>query len=295
MRSLLVVPLLLISLDAGAGAPPDGGTPTRVTGRVTDDTGRPLASLEVRLTDTTRFSGHVDARGCGTYYVEESVFTDADGRFSATLPFRPNRAILEDQEWVKFPRDLRVDPDAPILLVGRAIPHRTLTGVVVDEAGQPIAEARVEPPNTVWTRTDSQGRFTLETGDPPPAELRIRRMGFKPLFVPSSASAKVVLTERRALVTVTVLDPQTKQPVERFVTVSLWKGDERMSFCTAGRPNETHEAQVGTCVLDTDPGTITLKLDNVVKQTLKVVGAAPQAVTVTAAPFVPPAFPTSGY
>lgn len=281
MHALL---LAFVAFSAGAKPPkPDGGVPpTVVTGRVVDDTGAGVPDVMVTLTDTTRLSGYVDARGCATYHPQYDLVTDAQGRFSATLPFRPNTARVDNQRWLRFPIEVAIDASRPITITGAVTPHRTWTGRVVDEEGKPVAEARVGPPNGSFTRTDAEGRYTLELEDPPPDEFRVRRMGFKPLVIPSKGAATVVLKERRALLTVTVLEASTNQPVSSaLVQVAAFIGDERQSFCTAGRPDETHEAAAGTCVLDSDAGEVTLRLDGVPTRTLRVT-TAPQAVTVTA-------------
>lgn len=269
-------------------ADPDGGVPTSVTGRVVDETGAGVPDVFVTLMDTTRLSGHVDARGCGTYYRQHDLVTDAEGRFSAALSFRPNRAIVEKHGWVQFPADITVDATRPITIVGRTTPHRTWSGTVVDAEGRPVADARVGPTNGMFTRTDAAGRYSLDLEEPAPTEFRVRRIGFKPLIVVApKAAATVVLAERRALLTITVLDPTTKQPVSSpFIQVTAFVGQERQSFCTAGRPEETHEPALGTCVLDSDPGLVTLRIDNVEVQTLRVTGAA-QTLTVTARPRAP--------
>lgn len=295
MRAALLLVLVAITASAQARreADPDGGVPTAVTGRVVDEKGVGVADVFVTLTDTTRLSGYVDARGCGTYYRQHDVVTDAEGRFSAALSFRPNRARVESQGWVRFPPDVAIDASRPITITGRTTPHRTWAGVVVDAEGKPVADARVGPPNGMFTRTDADGRYSLDLEDPPPDEFRVRRIGFKPLVVSPAAAAKVVLKERRTLLTVTVLDAATRQPVTTpFVQVTAFLGGERQSFCTAGRPEETHEPSVGACVLDTDPGTVTLRIGAVDVATVRVTGAA-QPVTVTAPPAKPA--PAGGY
>lgn len=286
MRLVLLVGCVAVTAVAQPRrkANPDGGVPTTVTGRVVDETGAGLADVVVTLTDTTQLSGYVDAQGCGTYYRQHDVVTGADGTFSAALSFRPNRAIVERHGWFRFPSDLTIDATRPITITARTTPHSTLAGTVVDAEGKPVADARVGPPNGMFTRTDAAGRYSLELEDPPPSELRVRRIGFKPLVLAAKASATVVLNERRALLTVTVLDPATKQPVTSpFVQVAAFIGSERQSFCTAGRPDETHEATMGTCVLDSDPGEVTLRIDGAEVQTVRVTNA-PLALTVTVPP-----------
>lgn len=276
--------LLLVALTAEAKPPrPDGGVPTKVTGRVVDETGAGVADLTVTLTDTTQLSGYVDAMGCATYHPQFDTVTNAEGRFSATPPFRPNHVRVESRGWLRFPPEFEVDPSRPITITATTIPHHTWAGRVVDAEGKPVADVRVGPNNGRLTRTDADGRWVLELKDPAPDEFRIRRIGFKPLVVSSSSAETVVLKERRALLTITVLDP-TKQPVTSpSVQVTALLGNERQSFCTAGAPDETHESAPGQCVLDSDPGVATLFIDGVEVQTVRVTGA-PQALTVTVPP-----------
>ncbi|MBE2249118.1 MAG: carboxypeptidase regulatory-like domain-containing protein [Myxococcus sp.] len=282
MRALLPLLLAVIAVIASAGEPGDAGVkPTVVTGRVTDETGRGLVAVSVTLIDGSKRSGYVDPHGCGTYYAQETVLTGADGRFTATLPFLPTRARVEPLQWVRFPEDpVVVRPGEPLRLVGQSIPHRVVTGVVVDDAGAPVVGARVVG-SSASTTTDAVGRFAFELPEPASGEFRVRRMGFRPVVLSAAALDRVVLQERRPLVTVTVVDAATKQPVTQLTSVSLWQGAERLSFCSAGRADETHEATNGACTLDAEPGAVTLKVDDQPVRSVRVTKAPQQALTVT--------------
>lgn len=287
MRLLLIIPLgLLAACDARSVAPTDAPATTfTVEGRVVDDRGDGLAGVSLRLIDTTRLSGHVDKRGCGTYYPERSVETDATGRFSASLPFQPTAVIAwGSTPWHHFSNAMHdVARGEPILLTVPFIPHHEVRGLVLDEDGHPIPEARIE---AAGVRTDADGRFIAELPDDGPTETRVRRMGYRPLVVPFSEADRIVLP-RRPMVTVTVVDPQTNEPRADAVMVSLWRGEERFSFCTAGNPDVTHEPAVGECSLDAEPGDVELRLENRLITTLQVTNA-PMAVRVTGLPRPPP-------
>lgn len=287
MRFLLIIPLgLLAACDArNVPSPEARGTLFTVEGRVVNDRGDGLANVWLMLVDGSRLSGYVDKRGCGTYHPTKSLETDADGRFSVTLPFQPTDVQVQGTvAWNVFDvRFQRVEPGVPIVINARFVPHHEVRGLVLDEEGRPIPEARIE---AVGARTDADGRFTAELADDGPTETRVRRMGYRPLVVPFSEADRVVLP-RRPMVTVTVVDPQTNAPRADAVMVSLWRGEERFSFCTAGNPDVTHEPAVGECSLDAEPGAVELRLDNKVITTLHVTSEA-MAVRVTGLPRPPP-------
>lgn len=263
-------------------------TPTSVKGRVVDDTGRGLAEVWVRLIDTTRVTGRHDNQGCATYRPQWSVPTDAQGRFSAELPFQPTRAEVSGQlAWVELPRGpFDVTPGEELNIVGRTIPHRTLRGRVTDAEGRPVPGTTLQSEGPGWHgRADESGRFELEVAEPPPTHFRARRMGYQPVVVSADELEHIVLAQRRPMVTVTVLEPEG-QPVSRLQGVSIWKNGERLSFCTAGNTEYTQEPTTGVCALDAEPGQVELRLEGKPVATLEV-STGPQAVTVTAAPFVP--------
>lgn len=286
MRPVLIITLgLLTACDARSRPPPEApGATFTVEGRVVNDRGDGLAGVHLRLIDTTRLSGHVDQHGCGTYYPERSVETDATGRFSASLPFQPTAVVAwGSTPWHHFSDSLHdVVRGAPILLTVPFVPHHEVHGLVVDEAGQPVPEARIE---AAGVRTGADGRFTAEVPDDGPSETRVRRMGYRPLVVPFSEADRIVL-QRRPMVTVTLVSTDSGEPLLELRRVSLWKGDESLSFCTAGDPATTHEPAPGECSLDAEPGAIELRIDDVPVQRLRVT-AAPQSVRVKVAPRPP--------
>ena len=61
-------------------------------------------------------------------------------------------------------------------------PHGgTITGIVLDEAGNPVVDADVFAlPDTKRARTDSTGHFALANLDPDFYHVRVRRLGFMP-------------------------------------------------------------------------------------------------------------------
>lgn len=260
-----------------------------VQGRVVDQDGLGLAGVFVTLIDAKRLTGHFDARGCGTFHPQQRVESDAAGRFSAVLTFQPTRVVVSGQlSWVELPSAmLPVTAGEPIVITARSIRHRTLSGQVVDAEGRPVAGVRVladGPSSSV--KSDEQGRFELETEDPPPARFRARRMGYRPAVVESVNELQRLVLDRRPMVTVNVREP-SGEPVMRGVVVSLWQNGARLSFCTAGDVALTHEPVTGTCALDAERGTVELQLDYKAVATLTV-NEAQLSVTVEA-PLEPPA------
>ncbi|MFY0567331.1 hypothetical protein ACN28E_26375 [Archangium lansingense] len=256
---------------------PLGGHARVVEGRVVDEAGEGIAQVTLRLTDTTRLSGYVDSAGCGTYHPMELVWTEADGRFRAELPFTPNEVEVSQvpEDFYTPTEPLPVTPGQEVVVRLRRIPWLIYEGQVVDEQGAPLVQVDIEPGG----RTDDTGRFKFKLRPEVPHErFRFRKMGFKPLFVPEGETAKVVLRERRALVKVKLLDKKTKQPVGGLYRVAAYLGGERLSFCSAGDVEVTHEPAVGECTLDVEPGLVELHVDGKPVSNLKM-ASAPREVS----------------
>jgi hypothetical protein len=255
------------ALAADHRSPP---VPSVVEGRVVDQAGVGVEGMTLGLMDTTRLSGHVDSQGCGTYHPSEVVYTDSNGRFRAELSFTPNVVEVEhgpeDFDWPRG--DLPVTAGQPIEVKVRRIAWVTYEGQVVDAQGAPVAGVNIE----TGARTDETGHFKLKL-DPERKyeQLRFRKIGFKPVMVPLEKTAWVQLRERRALITVKLVEKGTQQPaVQRLYRVEAYRGTERLSYCTAGEAKLTHEPAEGECTLDAEPGEIELKIDLKVVRKLKV-------------------------
>ncbi len=256
------------------------------------DDGAPIANAEVRVMDMTRLSGFVDRGGCGTHYPEVSATTDADGRFSVTAPFAPSHVLVSvNDPWARPSQEPQRVGSGDLTVTVPRQPHRAVSGLIEDASGAPVAGASVMAlgPLGVGTRSDERGHFAFEVAEPPPAEFRVRRMGFRPQVVALADLPRVVLASPRPLITVTVIDEHTHQPFSDIVKVSAFQGQERLSFCSAGAPSMTHEPAVGACTLDAEPGDLELRLEG--GGTTHLVVKAPRtAVTMG---FTPPPLPTA--
>lgn len=290
---------LLSACEGARVAPPTESPVSRVLveGRVEDENGRGVPGVFLNLYDTSRLSGHVDRRGCGTY-PQVSAQTDATGRFSVTATFHPNGVqVSSNQPWLELPRGMvDVTPGAPIVVRVHTVPHVTLRGLVVDGEGAPVKGATVQPMQPgMGARTDEAGRFELEVAEPPPETFRVRRMGYRPVVVGTVGLDRVVLASRRQMLTVTVLEPGSRAPVSRLVRVEAWQGGERLSFCTAGDTTYTGEPTVGACSLDAEPGAVDVRVEGgAVAQVT--VGEGPLALSVVGPPAPPPLAPgDNGY
>jgi hypothetical protein len=212
--------------------------------------------------------------------------TGVDGRFTVTAPFAPTHVLLwVGDKWARTPRLPQAIGKGELVLRVPITPHRTVTGAIVDGKGVPVPLATLtatEDP-TINTRADEAGHFSLEAPEPPPPTFRVRRMGFRPVIVSLEQLTQVTLPTRRPMVSVTVIDDRTSQPFNGLVQITAFHDGERLSFCTAGDPVMTHEAAVGECRLDVEPGEVELQLEGGGNTALTVTG--PTQVTLH---FTPP-------
>lgn len=253
-----------VDMDASTDAASASPGSAVVEGRVEDDQGQGVEGVALWFVDTTRVRPVPFDTKCGTYHPQETLFSGADGRFSATLDFQPNRVSVESTgPWLKrlSYEPQPVTPGAPVVVRLQRISHRTVIGDVVDVAGAPVSGARVSPLSGSGSdaSTGDDGRFEIEAEEPTP-NFRVRRMGFRPVVLEASQLSRVTL-EPRPVVTVTVLEPASGKPVTRLVRVSLHQGGALVSYCTAGWADQTHEPTDGACSLDAELGVVELRVE----------------------------------
>ncbi len=152
-------------------------------GTLRDSTGRALDNVDVS-------------------YKGVSTRTDSAGNFRLTpvptgritVRFTKGRTVIGELE-----ANVTTDTTSAVqiqALVDRAV-TRTFAGVVVDSSGTPVRGASVEViPELAQARTDSLGRFAI-TGMPASRHLvRVRRVGYPPLFLSIDLSDNVSRSAR---------------------------------------------------------------------------------------------------
>ena len=123
----------------------------RISGRAVDTEGQPVAGVEIGVlnnTLTTDQDGQYETIASATGQLYSRVVSVPNGY---VMPYQSYGRIIENREG----KAVLQQPDTIVGLAAK------LTGVVVDEKGQPVAGASV---NAAWTATDPQGQsFTRRT------------------------------------------------------------------------------------------------------------------------------------
>lgn len=156
------------------------GAPLAIRGRLSNEDGTACAGWCVALEDPTPLrADDGDAPSVEHLLDEARVVTDADGRFSMSgVLDRPYRLVAWEGAGRAAARWKNVAPSHRDieLLVQPASTGRTITGTVVDDLGQPVANAAIGEARHGWqalegrhgmcfdrrTHTDRDGHFELE-------------------------------------------------------------------------------------------------------------------------------------
>ncbi|MAB78164.1 MAG: hypothetical protein CMJ89_02315 [Planctomycetes bacterium] len=207
-----LAPLVAGEQDLGTFKLKDAGA---VTGRVTDEQGRPLP-VSVRLLSAT-----------GTATFKNNVFEecDRDGYYeighiapgSWSLEFtHPGRRSLV--------RPVQIHSGFVSHVAVKMAPGPTVSGIVIDESGEPIEEARIFSRGSLlkWSVTSGpEGRFELFLPDNDPCEIRVNAAGLEPVsnrrfrVTPGQRDLRIVM---QAIVETTfrVVDEANGKPIEFF-------------------------------------------------------------------------------
>jgi len=207
-------------VDLGDIAMKAGVTPLA---RVVDADGAPQAGLQVSLLRSADWiKGFLTAQA----YVD--VRSQADGSLALPAPLLPGRwdVVCRDRE-VIGPKQWDVSPGAPRFDIVVNVNPESISGVVVDLQGLPLADVIVEPANRgeYWgamPRSDAEGRFIVRrwsTDRPEPHRLWFTKPGYRSLcseLTPwGKADLRFELTPMRELELLAV-DDASGAPVETF-------------------------------------------------------------------------------
>lgn len=157
----------------------------RLKGRVTDNHGRPVAGTAVRLVWHYRGVGRHANFGYGAWLALAK--TDAEGRFHSGVLWPGDtyrvQVINEGQsaaESIQVTGKAGEVHDLGVILLPRS--RAEARGVVVDEAGQPLAGVNVfstDAPRSVTAVTDKAGRFHLSGLFDGPVFVFARKEGYR--------------------------------------------------------------------------------------------------------------------
>ena len=196
--SLLRFSVLTLALGCGRAAVSQTSVSRyRITGTVVSSTsGIPVQHCHLTATLNARGRGAGNRRGAGNTATQQSFDADEHGRFSIPLPSAgawhlsaAARGFVTQayEEHEQFSSAIVLTPEAPTIdLRFQLAPEAIVTGTVLDEAGEPVRNARlalltVPPqgpdiqPMTMGTRatTQTDDRGIYEFANIPPGDYRV--------------------------------------------------------------------------------------------------------------------------
>jgi len=189
-----------------------------VEGTVTDETGKLLANAEVTL-----------AFGARSSESQKTFAIAGDGRFRfRALEPGEGSLLVEATGFAPYLSDLKIDPDMKPLRVALK-KGMMLRGRVVDQETKPVKGASI----AVWSwngrpwfnwraETDELGRFQWESAPEGTVRCSVSKPGFDLLrhWDLTACGDEVTLTlSRMAMVSGTVIDAQTREPIKRFIFI----------------------------------------------------------------------------
>jgi RNA polymerase sigma factor (sigma-70 family) len=198
----------------------------RIAGTVVDQSGAPLANMNVRFSAADSEEARCSTDAAGAF---ACASLQGDKRYTAAV-FPANNAS-RPFPFVTGPANIELATDASVGGIVLAIDPRTrsISGVVVDDAGSPVIDARVQATgdaqkhdawvNAPMAMTDTEGRFRIDKLPPGDYELRAETMHDSRVakrIVPAG-TADVVLTLARPTCVAQANVPTTHKPTSPLV------------------------------------------------------------------------------
>ena len=178
-----------------------------IGGKVADPTGKPIA--DARITMMLR-----QTMWASTFIRNDPITTDSDGNFKVSaVPAEQRYQIIVSADGygsreVEFHVDDAINNILDVNTVTLPIANLTVSGIVVDSEGNPLANTRIESynfggnqPDHLSTQTDSQGRFTFEGVCEGEFNIRVtatvnsKRISARAIAFGGASDIKIVATE----------------------------------------------------------------------------------------------------
>ena len=264
-----------------------------VQGKVEDEDGRPIAGAKVNLSVLTlrvRIPRDVfDFR-------DEVIHTGADGRWSYRgMPLQGVRIRVQHPDYADETHDFRpgdIAPEGPNDIgVMRMAKGLTLSGCVLDPAGNPVAGAQVARglngfthADAPWLETDRDGRFRVTQADRGSLVLTVRAKGLAPdmrtIEVKPALEPILVRLQPPNTIRGRVVDRDGRKIAGARVSIGSWRGLNPIPISTttddAGR-FALEDAPADTVLLEARKEGYTYSFRNTVR-------AADEGVTITLNP-----------
>lgn len=208
---------------------------TTIGGVIRDESGAPIAGAEVTVYSPPTESDQAN-------YVFQLGFpkTDKDGRWH--LDEAPEN-LAEIWARAEHPDFRQAEVKATRNLDGVTVMTRGLSvsGVVVDAGGRPVAGAKAIVGHDIWgspekpnARTDAQGKFTIRNCEAGPTLVTVQAEGFAPQFLDATIGARTeplaFRLEGGATLRARVVDVKGNPVAGAFFAPDTWRGHRSIMY-----------------------------------------------------------------
>ena len=265
---------------------------TTVEGKVEGYDGLPIAGAKVNLSLLKlKWGIPLDVFN----FRDEAIRTGADGRWSyRNMPLQGVRIRVEHPDFADATHDFKpgeVSPQGPNVVGMRMAKGLTVSGRVLDPAGNPVAGAQVaRGPNgfthadSPWLETDRDGRFRVTQADRGSLVLTVRAKGLAPemqtVEVKPAMEPLILRLQPASTIRGRVVDRDGRHVAGARVSIGSWRGLNALPMSTAtddaGR-FALDDAPADTVLLEARKDGYTFSFQNTVK-------ASDEGVTITLNP-----------